>query len=448
MAEGDTNTQLTARRASDLKGIFRVPSDKSISHRSLLLGSQASGVVRVKHLLEADDVMATKAALEALGVVIKKQSDGDWIVEGVGVGNLKPTDSCIDMGNTGTGVRLLMGLVATYDMSISLTGDASLCSRPMGRVTTPLKKMGMTVVSSAGKEQLPMVIQGAGHCSVPIDYTLPVASAQVKSAILLAGLNVEGKTIVREAKATRDHTERMLQGMGATLTTVADQNGMRVITLEGKPILRPLSIDVPADPSSAAFLTVAALISKGSSIRLTDICMNEHRMGLYTTLREMGADIQFVNERDIAGEKVADICVNSSSLTAVEVPADRAPSMIDEYPILCIAAAVAKGQTVMRGLEELRVKESDRLQVMLDGLTANGIRCWSEGDDLYVEGMDADLIQGGGLIKTHMDHRIAMSFLVLGLVSQQPVTVDDGSMIQTSFPGFIAMMNAMGANIS
>lgn len=430
-------------KSKGLNGTKRVPSDKSISHRSLILGSQATGKVRITHLLEAEDVLATKEALRLLGVPIDKESDGTWVVQGVGIGGLQGPKRALDMGNTGTGTRLVMGLVATYPFATSFTGDKSLCSRPMGRVLNPLKSTGMRVVSSEEGDRLPITIEGGDKTQIkPIDYQLPVPSAQVKSAILLAGLNIAGTTIVRERHATRDHTERMLKGLGAKIETTIAPDGTRIIALEGKPHLVAKDIDVPGDPSSAAFPIVAALITPHSHLLITDVCMNEERIGLYTTLQEMGANLQIKNERICAGERIADIEVKTSLLRGIDVPAERAPSMIDEYPILSIAAAVAQGATRMCGLAELRVKESDRLEVMLQGLLACGVNAFIEGDDLIVMG---GIVPGGATIVTHMDHRIAMSFLVLGFVAEQPVTVDDVSMIQTSFPDFLVFMKQLGA---
>lgn len=419
-------------------GIAKVPGDKSISHRSLILSSQVIGRSKITGLLESDDVINTSKALSALGVEIEKDNDV-WYVDGVGIGGLSQSDEVLDMGNSGTGVRLMMGLVAPYPFTTSFTGDESLQKRPMGRVMKPLEKMG--AIFQAREENLPPLSVKGSNYMVPITYELPVASAQVKSAILLAALNIPGKTTVVEPEATRDHTELMMKYLGVNIKREGQS-----ISIEGQPELKAKDINVPADPSSAAFLTVAALIIPGAKITIKNVCVNPLRIGLYKTLTEMGAKISFDNEREEAGEKIADITVQYSKLKAVDVPAGRAPSMIDEYPILSVAAAFADGKTIMNGLRELRVKESDRLQVMSDGLTACGIKNEISGDSLIVHGSKE--IKGGGDIKTHMDHRIAMSFLVMGMAAKKPIKVDDGSMINTSFPGFVDLMNSLGARIT
>lgn len=428
--------KLTGSKSPSLKGKVIVPGDKSISHRSLIIGSQAIGTTEITGLLEGEDVIATANAVKALGVEVRKEGD-KWFVEGVGVGGLTATEGVIDCGNSGTGVRLLMGLVSPYNFETEFTGDESLCSRPMGRVIDPLKQMGINFKSNEGK--LPLTVVGLAD-AMPIEYELPVASAQVKSAILLAGLNTAGKTSVIEPQKTRDHTELMLKSFGAQVERVGDK-----IILTGRPNLKAQKINVPGDPSSAAFLVAAALIVPDSEILIENICINPLRTGLYTTLIEMGADIGFLNERLEGGDKVADLRVKYSELNGVEVPAERAPSMIDEYPILAVIASFAKGETKMLGLEELKVKESNRLAAIYNGLIANGVAAIMGDDDLTVTGAK---VQGGGVVKTHFDHRIAMSFVVMGLASEQAVTVDDGSAIATSFPNFIDLMSGIGAKIS
>jgi 3-phosphoshikimate 1-carboxyvinyltransferase len=442
MTHNEAPTPGTSEKANALKGQVQVPGDKSISHRSLMLASQAIGTSRITGLLEGEDVLRTAEALCNLGVTIERNADGVWSVEGVGVGGFAEPEHIFDMGNAGTGTRLMMGLLAPYPFTCLFTGDASLRKRPMKRVTAPLSQMGAEFWSRSNN-RLPLAMKGSDQL-LPIEYTLPVASAQVKSAILLAGLNTAGNTSVIEPVATRDHTERMLISMGADITTEEIHPG-RKITIHGFPELNAQDIDVPGDPSSAAFLVVAALIVPGSSITIENVCMNRLRTGLFDTLIEMGADITYRNERVVAGEEIADMVVNYSELAGIEVPAARAPSMIDEYPILSIAAACAKGTTVMHGLEELRVKESDRLAVVEAGLNANGVECSTTEDSLAVIG---GTVAGGGMVMTHLDHRIAMSFLVLGLVAEAPVSVDDASVMDTSFPNFSKLMNGLGAKIT
>lgn len=432
---------------SALQGKIRVPGDKSISHRSLMLSSQVLGATTIEGLLEGEDVLATAGALRALGVEAERRKDGQWRVVGVGIGGLAEPKQVLDMGNAGTGARLMMGLLAPYPFVSVFTGDMSLCSRPMKRVITPLAEVGATF--TARQEQyLPLAMRGA-DTPMPITYRLPVASAQVKSAILLAGLNTPGITTVIEPEATRDHTERMLNYFGIAVNTEINKEGERVISVAGHQStpLQDRHIRVPGDPSSAAFPVVAALICPGSDITIEGVCINPLRTGLFTTLQEMGAAIGILNEREEAGEAIADLRVQYSALKGVEVPADRAPSMIDEYPILAIAAATATGDTIMRGIGELRVKESDRLQAILDGLAANGIKAEAEGDTLIVHGMAGKKIQGGGMVETRLDHRIAMSFLVLGMATENPVRVDDARAINTSFPGFALLMNKLGAEV-
>jgi len=431
--------KLSSSKSSALKGTVIVPGDKSISHRALLISSQARGTSRIFGLLEGEDVICTVNALRRMGVGIEKIGD-EWEVTGVGVGGLQEPDDVIDMGNTGTGVRLLMGLTATQGINVFFTGDASLRGRPMGRVTVPLTSMGARFMSR-DKGRLPLAVQGTSD-PMPIVYEMPVASAQVKSAIMLAALSAPGMTAIIEKEPSRDHTELMLTAFGAEVKR--DKKG--VITIKGQPELEAQEIYVPGDPSSAAFLIVAALIVPGSHLLLENICINQLRTGLFETLKEMGADIHFRNKRNAGGEKVADIEVKYSKLKGVKVPASRAPSMIDEYPILAVAAAFAKGTTVMEGLEELRVKESDRLKTIYTGLMGNGVKARMGKNYLLVEGMAQ--VPGNGLVKTHFDHRIAMSFLVMGLASEKPVSVDDGSAIATSFPNFIELMREIGAEIS
>ncbi len=434
-------TPLISRKAPALKGTIRVPGDKSISHRSLMFGAIATGQTRISGLLEAEDVVNTAKAMAALGAKTMKLPTGEWVVDGVGIGGLKSPAGDLDFGNSGTGVRLAMGLMASSAITARCVGDASLSGRPMGRVTTPLSQFGTTFEASEGNK-LPMIIHGAANAK-PITYTLPMASAQVKSAVLLAGINTQGVTTVIEPVATRDHTEKMLQGFGAKLT-VEIKDGARHISIEGKHDLKAQVLSVPGDPSSAAFPMVAALITEGSDIVIENIMLNPTRTGLITTLLEMGGDIKIENRRDAGGEEVGDLYVKYSKLHGVRVPESRAPSMIDEYPILSVAASFAEGTTRMEGLEELRVKESDRLAAVEAGLQANGVMTASGRDWLEVTGGGAP---GGGTVITHMDHRIAMSFLVMGLASRIPTHIDDSAFIATSFPGFTDLLNGLGAKI-
>ena len=436
---------LCARAGSALTGTTRVPGDKSISHRAVMLGGLARGTTCIGGLLESDDVLASIAAMRALGAGIRRTEDGRWSIIGCGNGALLDPDAPLDLGNSGTGARLLMGLVAGQGLTARFTGDASLSKRPMSRVLAPLRLMGAWVIENGGGDRLPLTLRGTAP-AIPIRYRLPVASAQVKSAVLLAGLNAMGRTSVVEPAATRDHTERMLHHFGAEVTIEDDEDG-RHITVCGEADLIGRDLRVPGDPSSAAFPLVAALVVPGSRITLEGVMINPTRAGLFTTLQEMGARLEFLNEREEGGERVADIDVVASRLEGIEVPAERAPSMIDEYPVLAVAAAFAKGQTVMRGLSELRVKESDRLQAVIDALGVNGIVARAQGDDLIVEG-GAGRALGGGVVATHMDHRIAMAFLVMGLASERPVDVDDTAMIATSFPDFRALMGRLGANFA
>jgi 3-phosphoshikimate 1-carboxyvinyltransferase len=423
---------------------LRVPGDKSVSHRALILGSLAIGRTRITGLLDGDDVLCTARAMAALGAGIGRDSDGSWRVDGVGLGGLIEPDALLDLGNSGTGARLLMGVVASHAITAFFTGDASLRHRPMARVAEPLQRLGARIVARDGC-RFPLAVIGA-LSPLPITYHLPVPSAQVKSAVLLAGLNAPGETTVIEPLPTRDHSERMLRHFGATVTVTDEQNG-RCITLRGQPELKAADLAVPGDPSSAAFPAVAALLLPGSQMVIEGVGVNPLRTGLFDTLKEMGADLAFGNARIEGGEPVADLTVRASMLTGVEVPAERAPRMIDEYPILAVAAAFARGRTVMNGLAELRVKESDRLGAIAHGLAACGAKVAVAGDTLAVEGMGTPL-PGGGTIAAKLDHRIAMAFLVLGMAALEPVRIDDGATIATSFPGFVELMNRLGAKIA
>ncbi len=436
---------MTSRPCGPLSGEANVPGDKSISHRSLILGAMCIGETRISGLLEGEDVLATADAMRAFGAEVEHLGPGEWRVNGVGVGGFGEPDAVIDCGNAGTGVRLIMGTMATTGITATFTGDASLRSRPMGRVTDPIALFG---AASYGRDggRLPMTVVGAAD-PVPVRYTVPMPSAQVKSAVLLAGLNAPGQTVVIEKEATRDHTERMLAGFGAEIT-VEDTDEGRVITLTGQPELKPQSIVVPRDPSSAAFPVCAALIVPGSDVVVPNIGLNPTRAGLFDTLREMGADLTYENMREEGGEPVADLRAKfSPNMVGIEVPPARAASMIDEYPILSVVAANATGQTVMRGVKELRVKESDRIEAMATGLRANGVTV-EDGDDWWiVTGMGAGNVPGGGTAASHLDHRIAMSFMCLGMAAQSPVSVDDGGPIATSFPIFEPLMTGLGAQV-
>ncbi len=438
--------RLRSSGVSFFKGDVAVPGDKSISHRALMLSSQVLGTTLISGLLEGEDVLNTAKALRLLGVKVEQKGANLWEVEGVGIGGLSESTDVLDMGNSGTSTRLLMGLVTPYPFTTFFTGDSSLRSRPMARVATPLLQMGAKFVGHSGNK-LPMALQGSPD-TMPITYRLPVPSAQVKSAILLAALNTPGRSTVVEKEATRDHTENMLRHFGFEVETVRHDDGEVSISLTGQQntSFANREIQVPGDPSSAAFVMVAALICRNSQVQIRNVCVNPLRTGLFATLKEMGGDVMFRNERVVAGEQVADIIVTSSKLKGVVVPASRAPSMIDEYPILAVAAAFAEGETVMHGLAELRVKESDRLKAILDALAVCGVSARAEGDTLIVTG-SKDAPRGGGTVVTHYDHRIAMAFLVLGMASAQPVTVDDGSAIQTSFPGFSNLVNSLGGDI-
>jgi 3-phosphoshikimate 1-carboxyvinyltransferase len=434
------NSSLTVSAGSPLIGTARVPGDKSISHRAVMLGGLAIGTTQIEGLLEGEDVLATAAAFRQLGADVTRHQDGAWTVTGVGLGGLREPEDILDMGNSGTAARLLLGILAGHPIRCMMTGDASLRSRPMGRVTDPLTAMGARIETRDGG-RLPLMIQGADMV-LPITYELPVPSAQVKSAVLLAGLMARGETAVIESVATRDHTERMLTHFGGKVSREALADGGSRIAVTGEPELTAADILVPADPSSAAFPLVAALLVPGSEVHLPNIGMNPTRIGLIKTLLEMGADIEIENERVAGGEPVADLIARHSTLHGIEVPPERAASMIDEYPILSIAASQAEGTTLMKGVSELRVKESDRIAVMATGLRANGVTV-TEGEDwMQVEGRPGD-VAGGAMVATHLDHRIAMSFFVLGLVSKKPVTIDDAAPIRTSFPNFLDLMAAL-----
>jgi 3-phosphoshikimate 1-carboxyvinyltransferase len=446
-----TPMPLTARRAGPLTGRIRVPGDKSISHRALILGALTVGETTITGLLEGDDVQHTANAMRALGANIERTIDGAgqtvWRVRGVGIGGFAVPTGPLDFGNSGTGCRLAMGAVAGSPITATFDGDASLRSRPMRRVLDPLERMGARATQVGDSGRLPLTLQGAAD-PYPIVYEPPVPSAQLKSAVLLAGLAAPGETTVIEAQATRDHTERMLKHFGAKISvkhTGANDVGRRIV-LQGQPELEPAAVLVPADPSSAAFPLVAALLVPGSDIQLEAVMTNPLRAGLLTTLREMGAVIELSAVNSDGGEEVAEIRIKAGPLKGVEVPAERAPSMIDEYPLLAVAASFAEGQTVMRGLQELRVKESDRLVATAEMLRVNGVDVAIEGDDLVINGKGR--AAGGGNVTTHMDHRIAMSAVVMGLASEQPVGVDDASFIATSFPGFAELMRSLGADLS
>jgi 3-phosphoshikimate 1-carboxyvinyltransferase len=436
---------VTAGAGAALKGRVRVPGDKSISHRALILGLLATGETHIEGLLEGDDVLRTAKACEALGAAVFHDDPGRWRVRGAGIGGLVEPAAVLDFGNAGTGSRLMMGVAGSHPIAATFDGDASLRKRPMRRILDPLVRMGTRVVVEAEGGRVPLTLHGPRE-TIPIVYETPAASAQIKSAVLLAGLNSPGRTTVIEHAATRDHTERMLRHFGATVTVEPHGAHGRAVSLEGQPELRGAPIVVPADPSSAAFPLVAALITPGSEVTIEGVMTNPLRSGLLETLVAMGADIERVNERDEGGETVADLRVRAGELFGVDVPAERAPSMIDEYPVLAVAASFARGSTRMRGLHELRVKESDRLAAVAAGLEAAGVLCEIEGDDLVVHGTGRPPL-GGGTVATHLDHRIAMAFLVMGLASTEPMTVDDGAMIATSFPSFIPTMRELGASL-
>ena len=434
-------TPLTARRGGPLKGRIRVPGDKSISHRALILGAMTVGETTISGLLEGDDVLHTADAMRALGAKVERTGEGAWRIHGVGVGGFAQPAGPLDFGNSGTGCRLAIGAVAGCGITVTFDGDASLRKRPMRRVLNPLEQMGARVVASVDGDRLPLTLKGAID-ALPITYESPVPSAQLKSAVLLAGLAAPGETTVIEAEATRDHTERLLKHFGAKIVSKPHGDHGRRIVLQGQPELEPANVVVPADPSSAAFPMVGALIVPGSELILDAVMTNALRTGLFATLKEMGANIETLATRDDGGEEVADLRVTFSALKGVDVPPERAPSMIDEYLILAVAAAFAQGTTRMRGLKELRVKESDRLEATADMLRVNGVKVEIIDDDLLVYGT------GGGEVKTHMDHRIAMSALMMGLASEQPVRIDDSAFIATSFPDFTGLMRSLGADLT
>jgi 3-phosphoshikimate 1-carboxyvinyltransferase len=435
---------LTAHRDGPLKGRVRVPGDKSISHRALILGALSVGETRISGLLEGDDVLNTGKAVAALGARVERCGGGEWRIHGVGIAGFAAPERTLDFGNSGTGCRLMLGAIAGCPITAMIDGDASLRRRPMRRVLEPLERIGArTLLADNGR--LPLTLAGARD-PIPIVYQPPVPSAQVKSAVLLAGLAAPGETTVIENEATRDHTEKMLKHFGAEVRVEPQGTLGRRVTLAGQPELIPRPIVVPADPSSAAFPLAAALIVPGSDVILEGVMLNPLRSGLLTTLGEMGAAIERLEARDEGGEEVADLRVRATALRGVDVPASRAPAMIDEYPILAVAAAFAEGVTRMRGLKELRVKESDRLDATAAMLKGNGVEVEVDGDDLIVHGHGR--AAGGGLVITHMDHRIAMAALVMGLGSEKPVAVDDAAFIATSFPGFADLMRGLGADFA
>jgi len=446
MSGHGTPIPMTSSACGPLKGEAHVPGDKSISHRSLILGAMAVGETKISGLLEGEDVLDTGKAMAAFGAEVINHGEGNWSVHGVGVGGFAEPDTVIDCGNSGTGVRLIMGAMATSDITVTFTGDASLNGRPMARVTDPIALFGATSVGRSGG-RLPMTIVGAKD-PVPVRYEVPMPSAQVKSAVLLAGLNAPGQTVVIEKEATRDHTERMLAGFGAEISVKETEEG-RVITLTGQPELKPQTIVVPCDPSSAAFPVCAAIITPGSDVLVPNIGLNPTRAGLFCALQAMNADLTFENEREEGGEPVADLRARfSPDLTGAEIDPARAASMIDEYPVLSVVASFAKGDTVMRGVKELRVKESDRIDAMAKGLRANGVEV-DEGDDWWiVKGLGHGNVPGGATCESFLDHRIAMSFMVMGMATQQPVSVDDGGPIATSFPIFEPLMDGLGAKVT
>ena len=427
-----------------LTGEVTVPGDKSISHRAIMFASLAVGESRIEGLLEGEDVLATAAAMRSMGATVERADDGIWTVLGVGVGGLLQPDTALDMGNSGTSTRLLMGLVASHPITATMIGDSSLSRRPMARVIEPLALMGADVTASPGG-RLPLMVRGLCP-AVPIRYTLPVASAQVKSAILLAGLNTPGVTTVIEPVPTRDHSERMLRGFGATLT-VEDGSAGKVISLHGEAELRPQAITVPGDPSSAAFWTVATLITPGSSLLIRNVLLNPNRAGIYQALRLMGGDITTEHEREVGGERVGDLRVRHSGLSAIDIPPELAPSMIDEYPVLFVAAAFAQGRTTARGAHELRVKESDRIATMAAALAAAGVPLTEHDDGLTIEGTGGEPLPGGGRVETRLDHRIAMSMAVAGLHARKGIAIDDARPIATSYPAFLDTLAQLGAPV-
>jgi 3-phosphoshikimate 1-carboxyvinyltransferase len=438
-------TPLSSHKSTKLLGKIKVPGDKSISHRALMLGSIALGKTTITGLLEGEDVLRTAEAMRRMGASVIRHDKGEWEIRGQGIGALHESDDILDMGNAGTGARLIMGLVASHPIVTFFTGDSSLRSRPMKRIIEPLRQMGCHFIGHSG-DVLPLAVIGSDRL-IPITYETPVPSAQVKSALLFAGLNVAGKTIVIERESTRDHSELMLRGFGAQIDTEFLPEGGRMITLTGHPELLGRHVIVPADPSSSAFPVIAALLCPHSKITLLQVCKNPLRTGLFTTLEEMGATLDWQNVREEGGEIIGDLSVEQSSLKAVDVPASRAPSMIDEYPILAVAASFAEGTTRLRGLSELRVKESDRLESVAKGLQLCGVQLTIEGDDLVIYGT-GKAPKGGAMITTHFDHRIAMSFLIMGLATQETIKIDDSRSIETSFPGFVDLMTSLGAQIN
>ncbi len=441
------NYPVKSQKSSALTGDIRAPGDKSISHRALIFGAMATGTTHISGLLEGTDIMSTAAAVSAFGATVTKKEDGGWSVTGTGAKGWRSPKEVVDCGNAGTGVRLIMGAAAGYKLTAEFTGDASLSARPMKRVLAPLHQMGVNTQATSG-DKLPITLQSTGALKA-IDYTPPQASAQVKSCILLAGLNTKGKTIIREPHLTRDHTENMFEAFGVSLNRKPVGRG-QIVELEGPAALKATDIMVPGDPSSAAFPIVAALITPGSDILVRNVMMNPTRTGLFETLIEMGAYLRTDNFRKSGGEIIADINVRHSVLSGITVPPERAASMIDEYPILAVAAAFAKGETTMDGIGELRVKESDRIAATAALLSANGVKLSEREDGLTVSGTanGGGLVNGGGHITTHHDHRIAMSALILGLNAKAPVTIDDASMIATSFPTFFSLMAKLGANLT
>lgn len=438
---------MRGRRSGPLRGRIRLPGDKSISHRALIFGALAVGETAVTGLLESEDVLNTARAMRALGAEVERVGEAAWRVRGVGVGGLAEPRAPLDFGNSGTGCRLTMGAVAGCPIAAVFDGDASLRKRPMRRILDPLGRMGARISGENGSgERLPLRLQGARE-ALPITYATPVPSAQIKSAVLLAGLAAPGETSVIEAEASRDHTERLLRHFGAEVRVAPEGARGRRITLLGQPELVPAPVAVPVDPSSVAFPLVAALVVPGSDVLFEGVLLNPLRTGLFTTLREMGASIEPLEVREEGGEEVGDLRVSASALRGVDVPPERAPSMIDEYPVLAVAAAFAAGETRMRGLHELRVKESDRLAAVEAGLRASGVACEIVGDDLVVRGRGGGGVGGGGVVETHMDHRIAMAFLAMGLASERPVAVDDVSFVATSFPDFAGTMRRLGADL-
>jgi len=443
MSASATARPLKARRSGPLQGVAAVPGDKSISHRALILGALALGETKITGLLEAEDVLNTAGVVRAFGARAVRVGAGQWHVNGTGVGGWGEPADVLDFGNSGTGSRLVMGAMATTPVTAVFTGDASLRKRPMGRVLEPLTLFGAEYDARAGS-LMPLTLKGATQ-AICVDHKVAVASAQVKSAMLLAALNAPGRSCISQATLTRDHTERMLAAFGAEISVEPLPEGGEAISLMGEAELKGTPVDVPRDPSSAAFAIVAGLIVPGSEITIPAVLLNPRRSGLIDMLREMGARIDISNARESGGETIGDLVVHASALKGIEIPPDRAPAMIDEYPILAVASAFAEGPTVMRGLEELRIKESDRLAAIVAGLRAGGIAVAELEDGMIVEGRGADGVPGGGHVATHMDHRIAMSFLVMGLASRHLMSVDDVSMIATSFPQFEELMRHLGA---